>query len=62
MGLVVPRSGLGHKNGIILGNSVDVIDADYQGEIKVSLWNKGGTSYCVDIGERVAQLLLVAIG
>lgn len=58
VGLITPRSGLGHKHGIVLGNLTGVIDADYQGEIKVSLWNRGDT-YTVQPMDRIAQYLVV---
>lgn len=59
--LLLPRSGLGHKHGVVLGNLVGLIDADYQDEIKVSLWNRGSRTYQVLAGERIAQLMLVPI-
>ncbi|BAP81539.1 deoxyuridine 5'-triphosphatenucleotidohydrolase [Pseudomonas sp. MT-1] len=59
--LVLPRSGLGHKHGIVLGNLVGLIDSDYQGELMVSCWNRGQTSFNIAIGERVAQLMLVPV-
>lgn len=60
-GVIAPRSGLGHKHGIILGNNVGVIDADYQGEIKISLWNRSSDPYTISPLERVAQLLILPI-
>ena len=60
-GLVVPRSGLGHKNGIVLGNLVGVIDSDYQGEIKLSLWNRSKEAYTIKPFDRVAQLLILPV-
>lgn len=57
-GFLVPRSGLGHKHGIVLGNLTGVIDSDYQGELMVSLWNRGTQSYVVEHGERIAQLII----
>lgn len=57
-GLILPRSGLGHKHGIILGNGVGLIDSDYQGEIKVSLWNRSQTPYTIVPGERIAQMVV----
>ena len=60
-GIIVPRSGLGHKHGIILGNSVGLIDSDYQGELLISCWNRSNLEFTVEIGERIAQLVLVKI-
>ena len=60
-GLIVPRSGLGHKHGIVLGNLVGLIDSDYQGQLFVSCWNRGSTSYTISIGERMAQLVIVPV-
>ncbi|MDD1506281.1 MULTISPECIES: dUTP diphosphatase [unclassified Pseudomonas] len=59
--LILPRSGLGHKHGIVLGNLVGLIDSDYQGELMVSCWNRGNTSFKMSIGERIAQLVLVPV-
>lgn len=59
--IIAPRSGLGHKKGIVLGNLVGVIDADYQGEVKVSLWNRSEESYKVSPMDRVAQLLFLPV-
>ena len=59
--LILPRSGLGHKHGIVLGNLVGLIDSDYQGEIMVSCWNRGGESFRVEPGERIAQLVVVPV-
>ncbi|MFB4369547.1 MULTISPECIES: dUTP diphosphatase [unclassified Pseudomonas] len=59
--LILPRSGLGHKHGIVLGNLVGLIDSDYQGELMVSCWNRGSTSFKMSIGERIAQLVLVPV-
>ncbi len=59
--LVLPRSGLGHKHGIVLGNLVGLIDSDYQGELMVSCWNRGQTSFTIVVGERIAQLMLVPV-
>ena len=59
--LLLPRSGLGHKNGIVLGNLVDLIDSDYQGPLMVSCWNRGAASFTVSPGDRIAQLLLVPV-
>lgn len=59
--MILPRSGLGHKHGIVLGNLVGLIDSDYQGELMVSCWNRGQTSFTIDVGERIAQLVLVPV-
>ena len=59
--LVLPRSGLGHKHGIVLGNLVGLIDSDYQGELMVSVWNRGHASFTIEPGERIAQLVLVPV-
>lgn len=59
--MILPRSGLGHKHGIVLGNLVGLIDSDYQGELMVSCWNRGNSAFTVDVGERVAQLVLVPV-
>ncbi len=59
--LVLPRSGLGHKHGIVLGNLVGLIDSDYQGQLFVSCWNRGRERFQIAVGERVAQLVLVPI-
>lgn len=59
--MILPRSGLGHKHGIVLGNLVGLIDSDYQGELMVSCWNRGKDSFTIDIGERLAQLILVPV-
>ena len=60
-GLVLPRSGLGHKHGVVLGNLVGLIDSDYQGELMISCWNRSGNEFTIEPGERVAQLVLVPI-
>lgn len=60
-GLILPRSGLGHKHGIVLGNLVGLIDADYQGEIMISLWNRSHTEYTLEPGMRIAQLMIVPV-
>jgi dUTP pyrophosphatase len=60
-GLVLPRSGLGHKHGIVLGNLVGLIDSDYQGELMVSCWNRGQTPFTIEPGERIAQYVLVPV-
>jgi len=59
--LILPRSGLGHKHGIVLGNLVGLIDSDYQGELMVSCWNRGQSAFAIAIGERIAQLMLVPV-
>jgi dUTP pyrophosphatase len=59
--LILPRSGLGHKHGIVLGNLVGLIDSDYQGELMVSCWNRGQTAFTIQPGERIAQLVLVPV-
>jgi len=59
--VILPRSGLGHKHGIVLGNLVGLIDSDYQGQLFVSCWNRGVDEFTVNIGERVAQLVFVPI-
>jgi len=60
-GLILPRSGLGHRHGIVLGNLVGLIDSDYQGPLMVSCWNRGSAPFGIAIGERVAQLVLVPV-
>ena len=60
-GLLFPRSGLGHKQGLVLGNGTGVIDADYQGEIKLSVFNRSGEEQIIEPGMRIAQLVLVPI-
>ena len=59
--LVLPRSGLGHRHGIVLGNLVGLIDSDYQGELMVSCWNRGSDAFTVEVGARVAQLVIVPV-
>jgi dUTP pyrophosphatase len=59
--VILPRSGLGHKHGIVLGNLVGLIDSDYQGPLMVSCWNRGSTAYTVQPGERIAQLVVVPV-
>ncbi|MBR9884491.1 MAG: dUTP diphosphatase [Oceanospirillales bacterium] len=59
--MILPRSGLGHKHGIVLGNLVGLIDSDYQGQLFVSCWNRGHTSFSVEPGERIAQMVLVPV-
>jgi len=58
---ILPRSGLGHKHGIVLGNLVGLIDSDYQGPLMVSCWNRGSVAYTVSPGERIAQLVIVPV-
>jgi len=60
-GLILPRSGLGHKHGIVLGNLVGLIDSDYQGEIMISCWNRGEKIFFINPGYRIAQLIIVPI-
>lgn len=60
-GLILPRSGLGHKHGIVLGNLVGLIDSDYQGELMISVWNRGQNSFRLEPGERLAQYVLVPV-
>ena len=59
--VVLPRSGLGHKHGIVLGNGTGLIDADYQGPLMISTWNRGGAAYTIEPGDRIAQLVLLPI-
>ena len=59
--IILPRSGLGHKHGIVLGNLVGLIDSDYQGPLMVSAWNRGSTAYTVQPLERIAQLVIVPV-
>jgi dUTP pyrophosphatase len=59
--VILPRSGLGHKHGIVLGNLVGLIDSDYQGQLFVSCWNRGENPFTVNIGERIAQLVFVPV-
>jgi dUTP pyrophosphatase len=59
--MILPRSGLGHKHGIVLGNLVGLIDSDYQGPLMVSCWNRGSEAFTVQPGERIAQLILVPV-
>ncbi len=60
-GMILPRSGLGHKHGIVLGNLVGLIDSDYQGELMVSCWNRGQQPFNLEPGERIAQLVIVPV-
>ncbi len=59
--LILPRSGLGHKHGVVLGNLVGLIDSDYQGELKVSTWNRGDTPFRIEPMERIAQLMVIPV-
>ncbi|MTI13717.1 dUTP diphosphatase [Sansalvadorimonas verongulae] len=59
--MLLPRSGLGHKHGIVLGNLVGLIDSDYQGQLMVSCWNRGSTTFTVEPGERIAQMVIVPV-
>jgi dUTP pyrophosphatase len=58
---ILPRSGLGHKHGIVLGNLVGLIDSDYQGQLMVSVWNRGQTTFTIEPGDRIAQLVFVPV-
>lgn len=58
---ILPRSGLGHKHGIVLGNLVGLIDSDYQGQLFVSVWNRGDTTFEIETGDRIAQLVFVPV-
>jgi len=59
--VLLPRSGLGHKHGVVLGNLVGLIDSDYQGQVFVSCWNRGKKSFTVEPGERIAQMVIVPV-
>ncbi len=59
--IILPRSGLGHKHGIVLGNLVGLIDSDYQGELMISCWNRGKSTFTIEQGDRIAQLVLVPV-
>jgi len=59
--VLLPRSGLGHKHGIVLGNLVGLIDSDYQGQIFISVWNRGRNSFTVEPGDRIAQMVFVLV-
>jgi dUTP pyrophosphatase len=59
--MLLPRSGLGHKHGIVLGNLVGLIDSDYQGQVFISCWNRGQASFTVQPGERIAQMVIVPV-
>jgi dUTP diphosphatase len=58
---ILPRSGLGHKHGIVLGNLVGLIDSDYQGQLFVSCWNRGNTEFTIEVGDRIAQLVFIPV-
>ncbi|MDH5766600.1 MAG: dUTP diphosphatase [Gammaproteobacteria bacterium] len=58
---ILPRSGLGHKHGIVLGNLVGLIDSDYQGQLYVSCWNRGNAEFTIEMGDRIAQLVFVPV-
>lgn len=60
-GMILPRSGLGHKHGIVLGNLVGLIDSDYQGQLFVSCWNRGMDTFEIEVGSRIAQLVIVPV-
>ncbi len=60
-GMILPRSGLGHKHGIVLGNLVGLIDSDYQGQLFISIWNRGNTEFVLNPMERIAQLVIVPV-
>jgi len=60
-GMILPRSGLGHQHGIVLGNLVGLIDSDYQGQLMVSCWNRGNSAFTIEPGERIAQLVIVPV-
>ncbi len=59
--MLLPRSGLGHRHGIVLGNLVGLIDSDYQGEIMISCWNRGRTTFRIEHGDRIAQMVIVPV-
>ncbi len=59
--VILPRSGLGHKHGIVLGNLIGLIDSDYQGQLFVSCWNRGDTPFVINVGERIAQMVFVPV-
>ena len=59
--LILPRSGLGHKHGIVLGNLVGLIDSDFQGELMISAWNRGSSNFTIEPGDRIAQLIVVPV-
>ncbi len=59
--MLLPRSGLGHKHGIVLGNLVGLIDSDYQGQLMISCWNRGREPFTIEVGERIAQMVIVPV-
>ena len=59
--VLLPRSGLGHKHGMVLGNLTGLIDSDYQGQLFVSMWNRSSQAYTIEVGERIAQLVIVPV-
>ena len=59
--VLLPRSGLGHKKGIVLGNLVGLIDSDYQGQVFISCWNRGDEAFTVEVGERIAQMVFIPV-
>jgi len=59
--VILPRSGLGHKKGIVLGNLVGLIDSDYQGQVMISVWNRGGEDVAIEPGDRIAQMVFVPV-
>ena len=59
--VILPRSGLGHKHGVVLGNLVGLIDSDYQGQLMLSAWNRGQQSFIIEPGERIAQMVFVPV-
>lgn len=59
--MLLPRSGLGHKRGVVLGNLVGLIDSDYQGQLMVSCWNRSTTPFTIEVGERIAQMVIVPV-
>lgn len=59
--VILPRSGLGHKHGVVLGNLVGLIDSDYQGQLMVSVWNRGQAAFVIEPGERIAQMVFVPV-
>lgn len=59
--VLLPRSGLGHKHGLVLGNLTGLIDSDYQGQVFVSIWNRGGNTYEIEPGERIAQMVFIPV-
>lgn len=59
--VLLPRSGLGHKHGVVLGNLVGLIDSDYQGQVFVSVWNRGHQDFTINVGERIAQMVFVPV-